>query len=218
MKYSMIGILAMVFALSACGGGTAANNAPAPANTGGTAQDNTGPEDKPEDKPEEEPQPDPNAHRNVSGTTPSGWHSMAKPGITELQNSGFLKAPSGGLEWLTGISTPKVPGPTEGDEEWNEWRDHMSAASLYYAGEPGQDLVSAMKSAGGKLIDGFNPETVVKDGALAGGATDDGRYVYMAFSNKLGTYVVVGVLASGENHDSNGQAVIAWAESIKPKS
>ncbi|MBZ0136752.1 MAG: hypothetical protein K8I27_10305 [Planctomycetes bacterium] len=212
MKYSFLGIPALLFVLSACGGGAANNAAPAPDNTGGATQENKPPENKPDDTPRE----DPNAYRKVDGQIPQGWHSMAKPGRAELFSAGVFNEPGSDLPVVAGICTPKAPGPTEGDAEWEEWRGHVSAAILLYAGEPGQDVVKVMREKGAELIDGFDPTTVVKDGALGGGASADGRFVYMAFSNKLGTYVVVSAIAEGENHDRNGQAVIAWVESIKP--
>jgi hypothetical protein len=213
MRTRTAGMLALMFTflLGACGG--AASNGPASDNTGPGPTGNIAQDDKPDDG----PAPDPNAYREIDGAVPEGWFTLNKPGWTELFAAGLIGDPGNSLKLVKGICTPKVPGPTEGDEEWNHWRDGVSAAILFHADTARLDLAAAMKKHGPLLVKNFDPATLRKEGELVGGGSGDERYLYAAFSNKLGTYVAVVYVASGEGHTLRAIRALDWIESLKPK-
>lgn len=218
MRYFAFAIISIgaLFVFSSCGGGV---NEPAPnVNSPTTTEDQVASDDDDgTDTGEETPKKDPNKWRNIKGDIPADWHKLAKPGRNELYNAGIINEVESDTGFVAGIVTPEAPGPTEGDVEWDEWREHVSAAMLFHISNEKLDLVKAIQDAGPKYIDDFDKTTVTDDGDMAGGASPNMRYIYMALSNDNGTYVIVAVLNEGESHDANGRAVIEWAESIQPE-
>lgn len=214
MKYSLFGVLALMFALSACGGGAVNNAAPAPENTGGgSAQENKAPEDNPDDGPKE----DADKWKKVSTPTPDGWEDLSKDGLTELTSSkyGLLKKAPAGATLLAKFSDEHAPHASSGtDDEWTAWRESVSAVMVYNVSKTKDDPVDALKKHGGDFIDGFDAGAVGNDPGFAVYVHADGGQKWAAcVSNANGTYILIALV----RNDAASDLMKPYPSNIKPE-
>lgn len=202
MKYSFLGVLALMFVLSACGGGATNNAAPAPANTGGGTQENKAPENKPDDTPKE----DTDKWKKVTTPTPEGWDDLSKDGLNELTSAKYnlLKKAPGDAPLIAKFADKHAPHASSGsDEEWQEWRENVSAVMIYNVSKTRDDMVDTLKKRGGDFLDGFD-STKVGEAKFSGspfGAyihADDKQKMLACVSNENGTYILVGIVRSDD--------------------
>ena len=213
MKYSLVGALTLLFLLSACGGGAASNAAPAPAptNNGGTPEENKPPENKPDEGPKE----DPDKWRNVTIPTPDGWHkaSYGHEELTKAAN-GVFKKPGAFVRmgFFTDVEPPHASSGS--DEEWDAWRDNVSAVFIYNVSKTEDSPVDTLKKHGGEFIDGFDSEQVREQSGMALYVHPNAQEKWAAcVSNKNGTYVLVALV----RNDAASDLMKPYPAKIKPE-
>jgi len=206
--------LAVGLLLAACGGGS--NGIVAVSNSGGgpAPANNAKPDNVPKNEPvDNTPKADPNEFKKLAMQNPSGWVSLSKDGRTELEQH-IKKLPSN-FEYVTAITSKKAPGGTEGPEHWTEWTRHAVGASLYRVSTQADASKGALTGMAESVAAGV-PE-VKEEAGVAWTALQAGEVMLALFSNKHGTYAVVAVIMDNENVSAHQQAILKWAQSIKPE-
>lgn len=210
MRHACALVLLSALMLAACGGGGAnqgTTNAPGPANTGGTA--NVARNEPAPDT----PKADPNAFKKLAMQNPSGWVALSKDGRAELEK--HIKKLPADFDPVTAITSKKAPGGTEGPEHWAEWTRHAVGAMLYRVSTDSKAPDAAVKDYADKVAAGVpEPKT---EGGVAWTPLQGGEVMLAAFNNKHGTYVVVAVIMDTEKLSAHQQAILKWAQSIKPE-
>lgn len=200
--------LAMILVVSACGGGanTPANGGTPEANkTGGDggAKANT---------PDEPPKEDPDFYKKLKSAMPAGWHALKSPVRKELER--HLKPVPADWKFVSGIVNSEAPGPTEPDEAWGEWEKQAAGAMLYFVGKE-QKPAKAAAAELAKQVAAGEGDAEGSD-TLAWLEMQGGEVPVYALSNKLGTYLIVGVVLTSETEAAKA-AIRKWAESVKPE-
>lgn len=214
---AMFAILA-VLAAAACGGGT--NSAISPENTPAPAANTTNkPGNAPKNAPakneatDTRPPVDTVAFKRLAMTSPSGWVSLSKDGRVELE-SHIKKLPSA-FDYVSAITAKKAPGSTEGADHWSEWSRHAVGATLYRVSPDSKEPEAALKEYADVVAAGVpEPKT---EGGVAWTALQGGEVLLAALNNKHGTYLVVALIMDTPNLAAHQQAILKWAQSIKPE-
>lgn len=199
--YACICVVALA-ALSACGGGDtnqpADGNTPS-ADTGGDACGDDTDTDTGTDGPDEEPKEDPYKYRKIKADAPEGWHRLGNDGVFELQKPEFgLFTKVQGHELITKYSDVEHPHASSGtDEEWEEWRETVSAVLIYNVAKTPGDPVASLEEMGAEFIDGFDPGAVREQQGVAVyiHPDDDSRWL-ACVSNDNGVYVLDALVRS----------------------
>jgi hypothetical protein len=207
MKRAIICLLPL---LAACGGGNPQPNAaPAPATHGAPAKNDA---PKANTDKADPPKEDPDAYRKVSGNMPSGWHTLKTPVKKELER--HTKGVPAEWKFVSGIVNEEAPGSTEPPEVWGEWEKKAAGAMLYFVPAKADSAKAAVQAHAEKIAAG-TPD--IKEGSgIAWTQMQGGEVLVIGLSNKLGTYVAVGVVLTTEAEPTR-EAIRKWAESIKPE-
>lgn len=207
-------ILLCALALAGCGGG-AVNNQPAGDTTGGCKPapvNDTAPANKPDDTPPDDtPKEDPYLYQKVKAAPVGGWVVLSKDGRSELLKHTKPDLPKE-LKYVAGVCNVKAPGGTEGEAHWAEWIEQAAGAILYYAGKGKIDPAGAVAEYAPRIADG-SPE-VHGEGNIAWAGMSGGKVLVVALENKLGTYIVVGIIKA-EDADEQANTIRQWASSIE---
>ncbi|MBK8208366.1 MAG: hypothetical protein IPK87_16445 [Planctomycetes bacterium] len=207
--YRTIFLLLIALAMAGCGGG-AVNNQPAGDTTGGCKPapvNDAAPANKPDDTPKE----DPYLYQKVKAAPVGGWVVLSKDGRSELLKHAKPDLPKE-LKYVAAICNVKAPGGTESESHWNEWSKQAAGAILYHASKDQMDLAAAVKEYAPKIAAGV-PE-VKTEGEVAWTAMQGGEVQVIALKNKLGTYIVVGIILAADA-DEQANTIRQWASSIE---
>ncbi len=209
MTYRITCLLLIALALAGCGGG-AVNNQPDGDATGGCkpAPVNDAP---PANKADDTPREDPFLYQKVQAAPVGGWVALSKDGRSELLKHAKPDLPKD-LKYVAGVCNTKAPGGTEGESHWNDWLKQAAGAILYHASKDQMDLAAAVKEYAPKIAAGV-PE-VKTEGEVAWTAMQGGEVQVIALKNKLGTYIVVGIILASDADEHSSQ-IRQWAASIK---
>lgn len=203
-------LLLSALLLAACGGGGANQGT---ANTAGPAN-TTGPANAAKNEPADDtPKADPNAFKKLAMQNPTGWVALSKDGRAELEK--HIKKLPGDFDYVAAITSKKAPGGTEGPEHWAEWTRHAVGATLFRVSADSKSPDAAVKEYADKVAAGVpEPKT---EGSVAWTPLQGGEVMLAAFNNKHGTYVVVAVIMDTDNLPAHQQAILKWAQSVKPE-
>ena len=207
--------LLAVLALSACGGGadnaSPAGNTPA-ANTGGSAA-NTDKATNPDDPPKE----DPDLWKKITTPTPKGWEKLAKDGQAELRKDGLdlLKKPGSEFFLLAAFGDKEAPHASSGtDEDWEAWRNEVSAVFVYNASKTKDDTVETLKKHGASFVEGFDGAGVRSMNGIALYIQPDAEFKWLAcVSNERGTYILTALV----RNDDASNLMKQYPATIKPE-
>jgi len=158
------------------------------------------------------PSEDPDLYRKVKSTKPAGWLALKTPVKKELER--HFKPVSADWKFVSGVVNSEAPGPTEPPEEWGEWEHKAAGAMLYWVSDKSSSPRAAVDAHAKNIAAGV-PD--VKEGnGVAWTLLQGGEIVVVGISNKLGTYIVVGVVLTTEP-DPAREAIRKWAEGIQPE-
>ncbi|MCC7508283.1 MAG: hypothetical protein IT464_02775 [Planctomycetes bacterium] len=205
-------LLLIALALAGCGGG-AVNNQPAGDTTGGCKPapvNDAAPANKADNGPDV-PVEDPYLYQKVKAAPVGGWVALSKDGRSELLKHTKPDLPKG-LKYVAGVCNTKAPGGTESESHWNDWLKQAAGAILYHADPDLMDLAAAVKEYAPKIAAGV-PE-VKSEGEIAWAAMQGGEVLVIALKNKLGTYIVVGIILASDS-DEQASTIRQWASSIE---
>ncbi|MCB9932918.1 MAG: hypothetical protein H6841_05775 [Planctomycetes bacterium] len=202
--------LAMTLALTACGGGNVAP--PAGGNTGGGSGGGNKP--APANTPEEGPREDPDLWKKVKSALPAGWHAVKGNSPVQKELERHVKPIPKDWKFVSGVVNSKAPGPTEPDEAWGEWEKQAAGALLYFVSKEQKPAKAAAAELGKQVAAGEGSGE--GNDSLGWIELQGGEVPVFAISNKLGTYVVVGVVLTSDT-EAAGTAIRQWAESVKPE-
>lgn len=201
--------LAMILALAACGG--SGNVAPpAGGDTGGG--DNKQP---PANQPDEGPREDPDLWKKVATPTPTGWKRLAKDGQDELRNNKYDLLLKPTFHLLAAFGDREIPHPSSGtDEEWQDWRDGVSAVFIYNVSKQKDDALESLKKHGAAFLNDFDAGAVRSQNGMALYVQPGAEQKWLAcVSNERGTYI----LAALVRNDDAANLMKPYPATIKPE-